>query len=447
MRAALLSLAVVVAVGRVPAAYAQTPAAGADSVVMESPDGAGEWVGEAPWQGEYVDGYGVDAYGYDTVGPYCDDCAGYACGGFCGPHFSVKPEVLLWWMPSMRVPKLVTTSPNNTPRENAGVLGDGFADTATTRTLFGGGRADDERFAAGGRIELGWWTDSEETLGFVGNFFMLEDVEFGYSAASGGDPILARPFFNVAPAVGDPRQAASLLAYPGELGGSIDIRGVAEFYGAEVLLQESWFGWNSSRIDVSYGYRGLRFQELLQINDSLEFLVDDGPILAGTTIIARDDFETRNIFHGGQFGMNWRRGGGRFTTDVGLKLALGNVTQRAKIAGQSTTSVPGGGSVTSAGGLLALPTNIGEYERNRFATLLDFKLGCDWCWTPRAKITLAYQLTYLNRVLRPGDQIDLNVNDSQLGGGTLTGTAAPLFAYQETDFWAQGLNVGFEYRR
>lgn len=453
MRAAFTLLAFAAAVFAASAAHAQWPTPA--SIRVDEPPATsqvvsteeGEWVGEAPWGETIVDEYG-GGYGYESVGPYCGDCGmGFPCDSVCGPHFSAKPEALLWWLQSMNVPKLVTTSPTGTAREDAGVLGPGFADTATTTTLFGGGRADNSTFAAGGRIALGWWTDADETLGIVGNFFMLQDADFSYSATSGGTPILARPFFNVAPLVGDPTQAASVLAYPAELAGSINIRGTSELYGAEAYLSENWFGWNQNRIDVSYGYRMLRLNELLQINDALEFLQDDGFVTAGTTIDSLDEFETRNIFHGGQLGVDWRRGGGRFTTDVGLKLALGNMNQRAKIAGQSTTSVPGGGSATSAGGLLALPTNIGEYERNRFSALLDFRLGCGWNWTPRSKITFAYTLTYVNHVLRPGDQISLNVNDSQLGGGTLTGTAAPLFAFNETDFWAQGVNVGWEYRR
>lgn len=411
-------------------------------------ESAPSWVGEAPWEGEVVSeyGYGEPVAGYP--GAYPGDWGmGYGCDVVCGPHLTVQGEALAWWVQSMTVPKLVTTSPSATARESAGVLGAGFIDTAFTTTLFGGGLADEESFAAGGRATLSWWTDSDETLGIKGNFFALGDADFEYTATSGGTPILARPFFNVAPATGDPRQAASLLAYPGLLAGSINVRGRTELMGGEAYLQENWYQWGPHRIDVNYGYRTLRLDELLQIDDGLEFLQDDGFVLQGTTIVSRDEFETRNIFHGGQFGVVWTKDHGRWQWDGAFKLALGNIEQRAKIAGQSTTTVPGGGSATSAGGLLALPTNIGTYSRDRFGTLLDARLGLAWHWTPRAKLSLAYNLIYLNRTLRPGDQISLNVNDTQTGGGTLTGTGAPLFAFNETDFWAQGISFGLEYRR
>jgi hypothetical protein len=57
---------------------------------------------------------------------------------------------------------------------------------------------------------------------------------------------------------------------------------------------------------------------------------------------------------------------------------------------------------------------------------------------------------YLSSVFRPGDQIDLRVDSRQLpvNGGTTNGSPNPLPAvlYRATDFWAQGVNVGLEFR-
>ena len=38
------------------------------------------------------------------------------------------------------------------------------------------------------------------------------------------------------------------------------------------------------------------------------------------------------------------------------------------------------------------------------------------------------------------------MNASQFPPGTLSGAARPNFVFHTTDFWAQGLNVGLEYR-
>jgi hypothetical protein len=58
---------------------------------------------------------------------------------------------------------------------------------------------------------------------------------------------------------------------------------------------------------------------------------------------------------------------------------------------------------------------------------------------------------YWSQVVRPGSQIDRNINLSQsviLGNtnGILTGPASPMPLFNRTDFWAQGLSVGFELR-
>jgi hypothetical protein len=52
-------------------------------------------------------------------------------------------------------------------------------------------------------------------------------------------------------------------------------------------------------------------------------------------------------------------------------------------------------------------------------------------------------------VVRPGNQIDRNINLTQsqfLGNGALTGQASPGPALSRTDFWAQGITFGLEYR-
>ena len=50
--------------------------------------------------------------------------------------------------------------------------------------------------------------------------------------------------------------------------------------------------------------------------------------------------------------------------------------------------------------------------------------------------------------MRPGNQIDRNLNLTQgaLGNGALTGVALPAPLFNRSDFWAQGINLGFEFR-
>jgi hypothetical protein len=50
-------------------------------------------------------------------------------------------------------------------------------------------------------------------------------------------------------------------------------------------------------------------------------------------------------------------------------------------------------------------------------------------------------------VVRAADQIDLNVNPNLLPPAVdPPGQLSPTFAFHKTDFWAQGLSVGLDYR-
>jgi hypothetical protein len=64
----------------------------------------------------------------------------------------------------------------------------------------------------------------------------------------------------------------------------------------------------------------------------------------------------------------------------------------------------------------------------------------------RLQFTAGYSLIYWSKVARAGDQVDTSVNTTQQSGGTLTGNPNPRFPYAFTDFWAQGANLGLEYK-
>jgi hypothetical protein len=59
---------------------------------------------------------------------------------------------------------------------------------------------------------------------------------------------------------------------------------------------------------------------------------------------------------------------------------------------------------------------------------------------------VGYSLVYWSKVIRAGEQIDLNVNPSQFPPGDLVGAPQPQFRAVTTDFWAQGLNFGLDFR-
>ena len=66
---------------------------------------------------------------------------------------------------------------------------------------------------------------------------------------------------------------------------------------------------------------------------------------------------------------------------------------------------------------------------------------------------MGYSLLYLNDVVRPGKQIDRVI---KLGRSSqailftpavgLVGPARPGFAFNSSEFWAQGINLGLEFQ-
>ncbi|MCH8839334.1 MAG: BBP7 family outer membrane beta-barrel protein [Planctomycetes bacterium] len=95
------------------------------------------------------------------------------------------------------------------------------------------------------------------------------------------------------------------------------------------------------------------------------------------------------------------------------------------------------------------PTNAGDYSRNKFSVIPEIGATVGFQLTPRLRLTGGYTLVYWGNVVRPGDQIDLHVNPTYLASplpNPLLPPFSPAFAFNETDFWAQGVNIGGEYR-
>jgi hypothetical protein len=58
---------------------------------------------------------------------------------------------------------------------------------------------------------------------------------------------------------------------------------------------------------------------------------------------------------------------------------------------------------------------------------------------------IGYDFLYLSSVARAGNQVDLRTNGSLITP-TPSGPSNPPFAFHGTDYWAQGVNFGLEFR-
>ncbi len=145
----------------------------------------------------------------------------------------------------------------------------------------------------------------------------------------------------------------------------------------------------------------------------------------------------------------WRRG--IWSLNLNGKLALGATTQQLNINGNETI-VGADGTVRSFnGGLLALPSNSGQFSQTHFSVVpeIGVTIGCQL--TDTIRLYAGYNFLYWTNVIRPGAQIDRNLDVTQIpnfniAGATPASGSNPSVPFKQSDFWAQGLVVGLEFR-
>ena len=167
------------------------------------------------------------------------------------------------------------------------------------------------------------------------------------------------------------------------------------------------------RATFTAGYRYLDLEDNLTINERLTtnqgFLVNstNTGVETGTQAFAvTDAFGTRNWFNGGEVGMRFELQRNRWGLELFPRIAIGDTHSTVTIAGQTITTDSVGNETTRAGGLLAQPTNIGQYVRDDFSVVPEFDLTMSYQVTPHAKIVLGYSFLYWTNVAasRPADR-------------------------------------------
>jgi hypothetical protein len=376
----------------------------------------------------------------------------------CGPNgwFWGSAELLYWRTGGMHIPALVTTSPAGTPQVDAGVLGE-----PGTTILLG----EDDILASGLkglRLRAGVWLDMENRYGVQGEAFAFDTSNFDFQASNDttGVAIIARPFFNINPrnpitdALDPPaREDSQLICYPRSIDGAVTVNAASELRSASLafrtLLACEAFRDNRgtpsySRVDFLAGYRYLQLKDRLTINDNFGSLDPDIPI----EYQIMDQFSTNNEFQGLDLGIVWQGGWKKWSLECMLRTAMGNTRQTVNIQGNTVITDGGTSPVSTVGGLLALPSNIGSYGQDQFALIPELGINLGYQVLPHLRLMAGYTFLYWGPVVRAGNQIDLDVNPDQLAPpiSPLVGALRPEFAFQQENYWAQGLTFGLEGR-
>jgi hypothetical protein len=350
-----------------------------------------------------------------------------------GPYW-LRTDYLMWWTRGTRLPPLVTT----------GTL-------PAADILYGDERVLQEG-RSGFRTTFGMWLDACRVWDVQFEYLTLGEQSSSFSQSSTGDPVLARPFYNVQTGL----EASFLVASPNMVQGTISVDARDYFQSAGMLVGYTIFGGDESafpddsgwsygnRIDLVGGFRYYNLSDRLGITAVVN-VTQPGPT-QNTVFRFRDSFRANNDFYGADLGFRAHMHRGRWSLKVLAKIALGNTNQTVNIDGETIVVAPNQPVQVYDAGLLALDTNSGVYRRNMFTMIPQLGLELGYQFNSHWRVHFGYDALYWARVARAADQIDLNVDPRNFPPPLAGGTRFPEHLGCTNSFWAQGISVGAELR-
>jgi hypothetical protein len=365
--------------------------------------------------------------------PYVDE-PWRATDRHCVPagEFWLSAKYLLWAVRESRLPPLVSTGP----------VGPG------TAVLFGGSGADLGPFS-GGRFTGGVWVNDEHDAGFEGSYFGLPQRSISFSGTSAGGTPLALPFVNAVTG----REDALLLAGPGRAG-TVTAYTSTQLQGAEATVVCDLAEECDYRVELLAGFRYLELADNLN-STAITAIARTAAVGAGDQLTIVDEFDTRNHFYGGQAGVRGEYHWGAFFVSGALRVGLGDNVEKVVVGGSTTVVPPRTGRArgprahVTSGGVLTEPSNIGEYNHDQFAAVLEKTLSVGYQINGHVRVLVGYDFLFWSDAVRAGNQIDRVVNPGAVRAlfpvGRATGAAEPSFSFHETSFWAQGGTFGVEF--
>lgn len=282
-----------------------------------------------------------------------------------------------------------------------------------------------------------------DSWGWDASYTEFETKNKSFFITSPGDPSIGRYYFDLT----NSSQPNTYLVYSnpnGTVDGFIDVQAPTRLWWADVNIRCHGTAVFADQVDWLFGFRYIDLREGLFITDFTQFNQ------VGTGFLAAERFYTTNQFYGPQIGVrSWTNLGCGFCLDAYFKFAMGGVRQTAQIYG-STTELNNGVPVNRVvGDVLAQPTNVGERDRGFFAVVPELAVKLGYQVTSSVSVNIGYNLIAVSNVIRPGSIIDHGVNPNvnpYLIAGSNNTTQRPGFSFGGTDFWAQGLTLGFALR-
>ncbi len=407
------------------------------------------------------------------------------CSDRCPNLFRFQAEGLIWWVKKGPEPApLLTTTTQNPPDI---LTYGGLPDTATV-LLFGQTNMN-YGTQYGGRFTATLPLNDRVDLEGRGFFLLQKYFHFGVLGDSNGNPPLFEPQINMRPNIStDPNNpdfgsvvAGFPTSFPGVFGNGIfGVDSSTSLWGAEInsiihLNTDSCW-----KVGVIAGFRTLCLSEAINVREGTQNITtafEDGFFYLGSVFVnagsrhdEEDSWKTVNNFYGGQIGLDVERQWGRFSLDLRATTALGGTVEKLSVSGATRViplgidlTAPAGSGigvnstiipfvpVSNFGGVMTNPAVIGNHYRSAITTVNEFNFQLGYDLSSYLRLTVGYTFLYIGNVARPGEQIDSLVNQSWLPSGvhfdnTFAGKPYPRLLFPQTDYWAQGVSLGAEFR-
>lgn len=399
-----------------------------------------------------------------------------------GTHFLhavegwLESEYLLWKTKETPLPvPLLTSATLSDPVP--GALGQ-----PGTKILMGKNKID-LSWQHGFRISLGGCIEECRQIGIEGCFFMLPKKSYQQSIQTSGEPgslNLAVPIYDITGLWGlrgIPGETVFIL--PGPLfgpgfQGRFTLKLSSRLLGSEFNVLANVLNRCRFKMDFISGFRWV------QLKESLLFMGETAALPNADVsgfYNCRDSFNTNNDYYGSQVGLKGQYNVDRWLFMGFFKTALGCMHQKVRIDGKSQTSngnlfymTKNTSQEVLLGGIFSEPTNLGSHHHYKVAALVETGFKLSYQFVECCNIGLGYNFLWLNHLLRPGDQIDRNLNptrtalaeasrdslgvgpDKPVPFGSATaaprprGAERPDHKHHNGNYWAQGLSISLEFQ-
>ncbi len=361
-----------------------------------------------------------------------------------------RGEYLGWWVSHINIPAPLATGSTANPltATDFGALGQ-----PSTNVLLGAG-PQSYGMLNGGRATFGFAPGFLPPIEVSGLTFN-RDVTL-LDANSAGGTTIARPVqLLTAPTItGAASESAYLVAGPGFGVGGLTITSSLSLWGIDTNMFYNIADNGTIQIDLSGGFKYLDMSERFHIADNYDagvptaFNAMPGGLPAGVPVSIFDDFFTRNQFSGGTIGARTRMNWGPVMLSADTRLSLGSTFQYLSING-NTTIGGGSGGLTQGGGILALPSNMGNLSQHAFSVVPELNVTLSYQVTKNVRIFAGYNLLYWTNVIRAADQIQTAIDPRQVPtdftfapGNIGIGPNAP---FRTSNFFANGVAGGLEF--